>query len=111
MFSSCSNIQDINGNASRGFANCDGEGIVIGAIMNDVVFSLLDDSLVDLGKVAASCSGIHQASDVSPLFKMAKQALEKFTRNEENVSNPMVQQAICDGINGLKVDSVLQKLK
>jgi len=74
--------------------------------MNDEIFDLLNKSLVDLGKVSASCSGIHQASDVSTLFKDAKKLLDKFTRNEQDVSNPVVHDAIIDAIAHSQVSSV-----
>jgi len=46
---------------------------VLDVLMNNDITELLKETHVFLGKISASCSGIHQASDVSPLFRAAKQ--------------------------------------
>ena len=51
----------------RAFVTCDGEQEQHGDLLD--IFS---DDLIDFGKIAASCSGIHQSSDVSPLFRVVK---------------------------------------
>ena len=36
------------------------------------LLDIISDALIDFGKIAASCSGIRQSSDVSPLFRAIK---------------------------------------
>lgn len=62
--------------------------------MTSKVYDLLRDSKVDIGKVAASCSGIHQPSDVSPVFKAAKRRLATVTKKQFDVIDPVVERHI-----------------
>lgn len=46
------------------------------------------DDCVVLGKISASCSGIHHPSDVSPLFRSVKSELN-FIRHDQYKENPI----------------------
>ncbi len=50
----------------------DGEAVVLEEVFNVEARNLLVSKNIDFGKVFASCSGIHQPSDVSPLFQASK---------------------------------------
>jgi DNA polymerase III delta prime subunit len=67
-------------------------------MMNEEVTTLVKDSHVMLGKISASCSGIHQASDVSPLFRSAKTKVRTMTQNEVVISNYVVETILADKI-------------
>lgn len=60
----------------RAFVTCDGEQEQIKVFQEDAMLKVFEDCLVDFGKIAASCSGSHQSSDVSPLFMAIKKKLQ-----------------------------------
>jgi hypothetical protein len=60
----------------RAFITCDGESKQIEVFLEEETLKEISDSLIDLGKTPASCSGICQSSDVSPFFKAAKKKLK-----------------------------------
>jgi len=59
------------------------------ALTNDVV-SDLQDHEITLGKIAASCSHIHQAADVGPVFRALKVHLAAITRKGVSVENSLL---------------------
>jgi len=59
------------------------------ALTNDVV-SYLKDHEITLGKIAASCSHIHQAADVGPVFRALKAHLAGITRKGVSVENSLL---------------------
>ena len=67
---------------------------MLDVLMNNDITELLKETHVFLGKISASCSGIHQASDVSPLFRAAKQKVAYVTNHEVNVSNYTIERRI-----------------
>ena len=60
----------------RAFVTCDGEQEQIKVFQHDDLLDIFSDALIDFGKIPASCSGIHQSSDVSPLFRAIKTKLD-----------------------------------
>ena len=46
------------------------------------------------GKISASCSGIHQAANVSPVFRAAKEKLRKVTPEQANIASPRLYTTI-----------------
>jgi len=63
------------------FATSDGEAIVLNQVFSTDALEMLKSKMIGLGKISASCSGIHQPSDVSPLFKGTKKASKKYMEN------------------------------
>ena len=61
-----------DGTPMRAFVTCDGEQEQIKVFQHGDLLDIFSDALIDFGKIAASCSGIHQSSDVSPLFRAIK---------------------------------------
>jgi hypothetical protein len=59
--------------------------------MHTEFWELLKTHSIDFGKVSASCSAIHQPSDVSPLFKTVKSKLKTITKKQADVSNDLVE--------------------
>lgn len=59
--------------------------------MHTEFFELLKSSAVDFGKISASCSGIHQPSDVSPIFKSVKARLKTIIKKDTDVSNDILE--------------------
>jgi hypothetical protein len=92
-------IQNPDGSPVRGFISCDGELIVLDVLLKQNVLDLLKESNIDLGKVSASCSAIHQPSDVSPVFKATKSKLKSIAKNGIVVFNPVLEDNIRDGIS------------
>jgi len=64
--------QDSTNQPSNGFISCDGEAVQLEAVLKGEIFSLMKEKQLIFGKISASCSGIHQASDVSSLFRNTK---------------------------------------
>ena len=57
------------------------------------LLDIISDALIDFGKIAASCSGIHQSSDVSPLFRAIKtkiHAVETRRYGSELIKNALI---------------------
>ena len=65
----------------RAFATSDGEAIVLNQVFFTDVLKMLKSKMISLGKISVSCSGIHQPSDMSPLFKATKKARKKCMAN------------------------------
>jgi len=55
---------------------CDGEARQIELFQEQQILRALATNLIDLGKIAASCSAICQAFDVSDFFKATKKVLD-----------------------------------
>ena len=84
-------LQDSTNQPSNGFISCDGEAVQLEAVLKGEIFSLMKEKQLIFGKISASCSGIHQASDVSSLFRNTKKKVRTMTRNEDVVSNPVLE--------------------
>lgn len=74
--------------------------------MNNELNEQMKESMVSLGKVSASCSSIHQASDVSPLFKAAKKRLETITKKSISTANVVVEKHIRQLLNNSDVSAI-----
>lgn len=61
--------------------------------------------MINLGKLPASCSGIHQPCDVSPVFRSAKAALKKVYANGMTTYNFVLDHNIRAALAALKADS------
>jgi len=76
------------------FVTCDGEAVVLEEVFNVEARNLLVSKNIDFGKVFASCSGIYQPSDVSPLFRASKAHLRSLISKIVIPANPLVQSHI-----------------
>ena len=85
------------------FVSCDGEAIVLEQVFFAETFAMLRDTNIDIGKVPASCSGILQPSDVSPLFRAAKTKLRNLLMKHLIGDNPVVKKSIMKVLNDLEV--------
>ena len=61
-----------DGTPMRASVTCDGGQEQIKVFQRGDLLDTFSDALIDFGKIAASCSGIHQSSDVYPLFSAIK---------------------------------------
>ena len=61
-----------DGSPMRAFVTCDGEQEQIKVFEHEDFLDISSHAKIDFGKVAASCSGKLQSSDVSPLFRAIK---------------------------------------
>ncbi len=86
----------------QAFVSCDGEAIILEEVMTDEMLLKLQQKNIAMGKIAASCSGILQPSDVSPLFRACKQVLKRITAMEEDVSNPVLESHLRNAITSLE---------
>jgi len=91
-------LRDENGMFQEITVTCDGETTVLNEVFTDEIVSDLNDHEVVVCKLPASCSAIHQALDVGPIFKGAKSRLEKIVRTEQEVSNPMLSSKIASNL-------------
>lgn len=64
----CRQSLGVEGPPLHAFVTCDGEVMVVEEVFNLDTRNMLASRNIDFGKISASCSGIHQPSDVSPLF-------------------------------------------
>lgn len=78
----------------RAFVTCDGEQEQIRVFQEDAMLKVFEDTLVDFGKIAASCSGSHQSSDASPLFMAIKKKLHAV--EETNCKSALIFEAVKD---------------
>lgn len=99
---SCSRSSSSTGSRPHAFATCDGEAIVLEEVFNKETRRILKEKNIDIGKISASCSGIHQPSDVSPLFRASKSRLRGLLSNVVIPSNPLVQEHILSAFTELK---------
>ena len=56
----------------RAFVTCNGEQEQMIVFQQQDLLNIFSYALIDFGKIAASCSGIHQSSDISLLFRVIK---------------------------------------
>ena len=61
-----------DGTPMRASVTCDGGQEQIKVFQRGDLLDIFSDALIDFGQIAASCSGIHQSSDVFPLFSAIK---------------------------------------
>jgi hypothetical protein len=79
------------------FLVIDGEDIQAAILLDDEVREVFKDNFIDVGKGAASCSGVcGNAADLSNLFKSAKKTLkhDKKTRNLDETNKPLEQRIV-----------------
>lgn len=81
----------LNKEFAPAFISSDGEAIVIEEVFNQDIRGLLRAENIHLGKIAASCSGILQPSDVSPLFRASKTKLRNMLNKAPPHPNPIVE--------------------
>ena len=96
------NTRSFHESTSRAFASCDSEAMFLDEIFSVETRELLRQSNIDLGKIPASCSGILQPSDVSPLFKAAKTKLRSMLVKHLIAENPIVESHIMTAIDQLQ---------
>ena len=78
----------------RGWMSLDGEYAQIAQIVSADVQQSLATAMIDVGKIAASCSGVQQPCDVANTFKACKRVLQSITENKVNVSNDALDSKI-----------------
>jgi len=83
------------------FVSSDGEAIVLDEVFAAIVQKLLNTTGIQMGKIPASCSGILQPSDVSPLFRAAKQKLKSQLQKHLGGRNSTIERLIINSINEL----------
>ncbi len=88
---------DTDNSIMRAFICCDGEAKQIEIFQEKEVLDALTAHSVDLGKLPASCSGILQASDVSPAFRSTKKYLKSIA--EKNYENNSVRDRLSNFLN------------
>lgn len=99
---SVANTRAFHQSDSRAFVSCDGEAIILEQVFSADTNKLLNAHKIDLGKIPASCSGILQPSDVSPLFKAAKTKLRSMLKKHLIAENPIVEGHIMASIDQLQ---------
>ena len=92
---------------SRVYVSSDGEAVVLNQVFSEDTLTLLKDKNIAMGKISASCSGIHQPSDVSPLFRAAKKHLHTFTDHNPECSDLIFKQAMDTAIKSFEHESKL----
>jgi hypothetical protein len=97
-------VEPENAQAAPAFISSDGEAIVMDEVFDQSTRSLLEAKNIQLGKIAASCSGIHQPSDVSPLFRASKTRLRSMLSGNSVIPNPSVEAQITRALNQLETD-------
>jgi hypothetical protein len=68
------------------------------AAFSTKIYNLFSDNNINLGKLPASCSGILQPSDVSPLFKNVKSKVTSFINNNTIPQNQVLSKNISNSI-------------
>ena len=105
-----------DGTPMRAFVTCDGEQEQIKVFQHGDLLDTFSDALIDFGKIPASCSGIHQSSDVSPLFKAIKtkiHGVETRRYGSELIKNRLITVLASCGFSAAmkaKVSDGLQKV-
>ena len=72
------------------FASCDGETIILDEIFNEEILESLQEHNIHIGKFSASCSGILQPLDRSPIFKAAKRRLKSIGSANDVRASPLL---------------------
>lgn len=70
-----------DGSLKRVYISSDGEAIIMNQVFSQSILDHLAERNIALAKTTVSISGIHQPSDVSPLFKSAKAKLPGMQAN------------------------------
>jgi hypothetical protein len=83
-----------DGTPMRAWVTFDREAIVLPVMMEQEVLDVFAVAGIDLGKIAASCSGIHQASDVALLFMAVKKRLLTLQKKLLDVSDIALEKKI-----------------
>ncbi len=85
--------------------SCDGEAVVLQSSFMSEIRAKFDKEQIHLGKLPASCSSRHQASDVAPVFRSVKNQLSKMYENGEVVYNYVLDTNIRQTIQGFISES------
>lgn len=70
--------------------------------------NFIEESNIDLGKLPTSCSGIHQAADVSPLCKAVKARVKSIESNLQQLDNPVLERNISAAISNFESTNSIQ---
>lgn len=95
-----------DGTPMRAFVTCDGEQEQIRVFQEEDMLGVFENALIDFGKIAASCSGIHQSSDVSPLFRAIKKKIQSVETT--NYKSPLMSEALKDVLRGCGYSSAMK---
>lgn len=71
---------------------------MLNAAFRTAAITKFEDSNIELGKLPASCSGIHQAADVSSLFRSVKDRVLSNETNQQMFVNVVLQNNIAAAI-------------
>lgn len=71
-------------------------------VISQHVVTQLQSSNIVLGKIPASCSGIHQPLDVSPLFRAAKSRMKSVVAKASIVSNTVLETHVRNALSLLE---------
>jgi len=85
------------------FVSCDGEAMILDEVFNPEIRAEMIEQDIDLGKIPASCSGILQPSDMSPLFRATKTKLRNMLMKFLVGDNPVVEEHIMAALAELQV--------
>jgi hypothetical protein len=88
----------------QGFVYCDGEAVTLSQVFSENLTKLAQDNHVHIGKLPASCSGIHQSCDVSPVFKVTKKCLKDIFKRQLIHNNPTITTKVQEGLSKLESD-------
>lgn len=91
-----------NGEIPMSFITSDGEQIVLDAALSKSVRDTLHKKNIHLGKYPASCSGIHQPADVSPIFRACKTRLKNLLSKSLAHQNATVANHITAALNRIE---------
>ena len=91
-----------NGEFPMAFITSDGEQIVVEAALSKDVLDTLRQKNIHLGKYPASCSGIHQPADVSPLFRACKTRLKNLLSKSLVHQNQTIDSHIMNALGRLE---------
>lgn len=97
-------LKDENGMWSETSVSCDGESIIMNEVFTNAIISELQDYEIILSKIAASCSHIHQAADMGPVFRALKAHLAAITRKGLSVENKLLDLRIMEALGKLEVE-------
>ena len=76
----------------------DGEALQIQPLLEDRILLLLAASLIDVGKISASASSIHQSSDAGNIFKASKGRVWNKLKSGTTYFNPGLIKSVKDAI-------------
>ncbi len=96
------NLVDDDNMPLTAFASCDGETIILDEIFNEEILESLQEHNIHIGKLSASCSGILQPLDRSPIFKTAKRRLKSIVSANDVRASPLLE---------MKLKGILQRVE